>query len=632
LKKKRVLALTAVAAMVVGVVVAIGGSSGAIKARANSAGGLRVNGNPTAHWCNTNGITCTEPYQNWQNFSWYNHVTQDEHVKLNEYIGHDEPSVLFYSNKAGSGNNNTYNLMLPTDPPVAPRQDQSGGSYNFQLHPAFWIGMAMCDDQSAPNPSFSGLSGPGPHSNTYPNNPCTKDSDSNIYTSQNGSNANYVGKHPGMAFMEMQFYPPGWVKWPNGVSCDATRWCAALNIDSLSENMNDGVVNNADCLNSAGLEPVNFAYLTKSGNATAPASPLNFGNASVLHPAKDYFMKSGDKLRLHMFDTSAGFKVVVSDLTNGTTGSMTASVANGFGSVNFDPGASTCSVTKHAFHPAYSTSSPDTSTVWAAHSYNIAYSDEIGHFEYCSKPVNDLASGTPPFGVPILPCDNSANSGFATNNTFPFSTGYSGDLLDMNFCLPIPGVKSTNSSAINVKGCEGIFIDSDVDFDGVSYDARSWPGSMANQTLNHLLAPSPIRFTTPTTVGGTPLGQVAFETDLSRIEDNRPDGPFGGMNQSCQRIQSATGGSLPADTNPGMGCFNPPPQSRFYPFYTTVKMAGQCWWQEGGSHIPGTIDTFGGEKAEYGSLLPTFYPEDPAGTNSVRLNNFHRTLTGNPCK
>jgi len=34
--------------------------------------------------------------------------------------GHDEPSLLFYSNKPGSGNSNEYQLSLPTDPPAAP--------------------------------------------------------------------------------------------------------------------------------------------------------------------------------------------------------------------------------------------------------------------------------------------------------------------------------------------------------------------------------------------------------------------------------------------------------------------------------------------------------------------------------
>ena len=32
--------------------------------------------------------------------------------------GHDEPSLLFYSNQAGSGNSSEYHLTLPSDPPV----------------------------------------------------------------------------------------------------------------------------------------------------------------------------------------------------------------------------------------------------------------------------------------------------------------------------------------------------------------------------------------------------------------------------------------------------------------------------------------------------------------------------------
>ncbi len=102
--------------------------------------------------------------------------------------------------------------------------------------------------------------GAGVHAHT-----CTPDSDTNIKDGTDPAAPDYIGKHAGTAFMEMQFYPPGWVSWPAGVSCDATKWCAALNIDSLSEDLNTGTVNNDDCLNRAGLEPVSFAFITKSG-------------------------------------------------------------------------------------------------------------------------------------------------------------------------------------------------------------------------------------------------------------------------------------------------------------------------------------------------------------------------------
>jgi len=38
------------------------------------------------------------------------------------YTGHDEPSLLFYSDTPGSGNSNLYRLTLPTDPKTLPNQ------------------------------------------------------------------------------------------------------------------------------------------------------------------------------------------------------------------------------------------------------------------------------------------------------------------------------------------------------------------------------------------------------------------------------------------------------------------------------------------------------------------------------
>ena len=126
---------------------------------------------------------------------------------------HGEPSALLYSHRCGSGNDNYYLLRLPKDPPTLPNQQGTGGAFNFQLHPAFWFGMAMCDNQSFPEYTPR----------------CVPDSDRNIATSTGPSPPGYIGKHPGAAYMDMQFYPRGWVPWPEGNSCDAAQWCAALN-------------------------------------------------------------------------------------------------------------------------------------------------------------------------------------------------------------------------------------------------------------------------------------------------------------------------------------------------------------------------------------------------------------------
>ena len=78
----------------------------------------------------------------------------------------------------------------------------------------------------------------------------------------------------------------------------------------------------------------------------------------------------------------AGLRIDMADLTTGQHGSMTASVANGFGHILYRPKSATCQEKPYAFHPEYSTANPRGNT-WSAHTYNVAMSDEIGHFENC---------------------------------------------------------------------------------------------------------------------------------------------------------------------------------------------------------------------------------------------------------
>ena len=138
---------------------------------------------------------------------------------------------------------------------------------------------------------------------------------------------------------------------------------------------------------------MNFAFLTKNGKSTAPANPRHPEHfIPVL--SKDFLMNAGDNLTVHLFDTPNGLETTVVDHTTGATGSMTASAANGFGTVVFDPSATKCTITPLNFHPEFSTSSPQTRNVDAAHTYNIAFSDEIGHGEYCGAVDPD----------PIGPC------------------------------------------------------------------------------------------------------------------------------------------------------------------------------------------------------------------------------------
>ena len=107
------------------------------------------------HWCGSNGITCAEPATNWSELHGYKAaVKAGAHIE--GYIGHDEPATLFYSNVPGSGNNVTYQMTLPKDPPTLPRNNGSGGTDSFQLHPTFWLGMVMCDPNGLAEPRRGG--------------------------------------------------------------------------------------------------------------------------------------------------------------------------------------------------------------------------------------------------------------------------------------------------------------------------------------------------------------------------------------------------------------------------------------------------------------------------------------------
>jgi hypothetical protein len=305
--------------------------------------------------CDDNAPTCADPYRS-ENYE-------------GKYIGHDEPALLFYSSRPGSGNSSRFLLRLPTDPPTLPNQDGTGGTFNFQLRPVFWFSMAMCDSQSYPNPGSA----------------CPPDTDANIFDDPDPLSPHYIGHHPGGAIMELQFYPPGWALFPSANSCDPAQWCAALTIDSLSANPQTGQILNPVCQKKVGVEYVNFAFLTKNGVPQGPANPVQATRATYT-PQRGLalFMNSGDWLLIDIHDTAHGLAISIRDLTTGGTGSMVASAANRFGQVEFAPTGSKCNNIPYDFHPMYSTSSEHTRVPWTAHSLNIGFSDELGHFEYCN--------------------------------------------------------------------------------------------------------------------------------------------------------------------------------------------------------------------------------------------------------
>jgi hypothetical protein len=533
--------------LVVGVAIVTGGVLGATAAAAQPAAPTAGYSTAKSQACVTGHLLCTE-------------VQDYYHVFGGKYVGHDEPSVLYYSNIPGAGNHNSWQVTLPKDPPPSVKP---GRSWNFQLGPAFWFGMAMCDSQSYPEVT----------------NTCTPDSDSNITP---------LAQHPGTAFTELQFYPPGWVKQFNGSSCDPRDWCAALNIDSLSENPINGTSLNTACQNQilGGTEYVNFAFLTRTGTPIGPPNPLQFDPATSGNPTRPnvLFMRPGDRLTVSMHDTAQGLQTVVFDRTTGRVGWMTASAANGFGQIQYNPIGTSCTEIPYNFHPMYSTSSPQTRVPWTAHSYNIAFDEEIGHFDYCSN-VNTTTFGCA--GLEGAPGDQEPTDA------------------DDAGCFP-----ASASLLVQVSGCEGTNAPG---FDGTSYLA-DWPDG------NTFLHPTPTLFSSPRTgpFNFFNYSGTALESDTPRIEA----ADFGGI---CDRT-TGTGCTIVPPTDDGV-------PATFYPFYsiTGFRHFSGCQWFIGNVVPRLTANDFGGV-SQYGTLFPQeFLIFGGGGATHMVIDDFQNNLGKNPC-
>src|SRR5258708_1389706 len=378
--------------------------------------------------------------------------------------------------------------------------------------------------------------------------------------------------------MELQFYSPGWVASPFLISPDA--YFALLTVTSVSFNDITRQRNNTACLSGVGIEPQNVAVVTRNGIPLFAANPLGraFGKSRFdLNNVLQLF--PGDTIRITIRDSAHGLRVKIEDLTTGNSGFMIAGPEAGFGQVDFDPTAPTCSITPYEFHPMYSTSSEHTRVPWATHSYNISFSDEIGHFEYCG------ALGPPFFGC--------VQAGAGEVKVDADDTRCADPTL---FGIPTPPFQA-------IIGC----IASDIDFDGPAY-GNNWPGT--NPTIDATLHSSPIRFTSPIFEGPRGLenyDRVPSEADLPAIEV-----------ATC-------------NTTTGVGCVNPPPGAAFYPIYSTAEVDGGCMWQFGGANIPGTVNNFGGNSAtEYSDVLVLGYPSPTRGVLFL-TENFRRILASNPC-
>jgi len=143
-----------------------------------------------------------------------------------------------------------------------PKERALPATKTFENQIAFWFSMALCDP------------------NSFPQNPCVPDSDKNT--------GNFTPNDAGSAFLEMQFYPPGFSPFISQISCDRTHWCASLHINSLECNFNF-VFCNPNC-----TEPTNFAFIQMDGIPTGPPGPASTTNATFTPNGQTLLMNQGD--------------------------------------------------------------------------------------------------------------------------------------------------------------------------------------------------------------------------------------------------------------------------------------------------------------------------------------------------
>jgi hypothetical protein len=496
------------------------GAAGSVSWHPNARGGLDCNG--------------FSPVQKTYRQMWCTEIAANDANGFEDnghYVGHDEPDIGFFSTQRGSANNMTYKTVLPVDPTPPPSTAFGGSTHEFELTPAIWFGLTMCDTESYPEGSKV----------------CTPDSDSNVQVPPQPD-------HAGAAFMELQMYPPGYAPQ---ISCDQTRWCAALTIDSLQANYGGlhgpgsppNALANPNC-----AEPVNFAFLTRSGRPVGPPGP-DKQSAKTFTPSKDtLMMNSGDTLTVSMHDTPDGYFTEITDNTTGESGSMTASIRNGFRHIIWDPVRFTCKGKPYAFHAMYdralppmANGQPQAWTTWSAHTDNVAYDVETGHFEPADAASDTTSVDDPPcFTGPVIP------------------------------------------------GCFAGAGDSD--FDGYPYKAADWPGGSTN-------TPTPNYLSSPRSNGIDAYPIVRFETDLPRIEE------------------ANNGGGLSCDHHTGAGCTNPPPGAFYpwYHLFKPPASLGSCAWGLSNDGLANQTNNFGGETDAWGPLEVTNYGFDTRIHNFARI-------------
>ena len=502
------------------------------------------------------------------------------------YIGHDEPDMTFLSSRAGSGNNVTWSETLPTDPSASPTITDPGHdvSHWFELSPAPWYSMMMCDPYS------------------YPQLPCAPESDKNAPSCTLAFNCP-TNAYPGAgsAVMELQFYPPGNAPFVDNTSCSGTAWCAALTIDSL-----ECTDQYATC-QPACEEPINFAFLQSDGIPTGPAGPGDSDFDTSVPNGSTLLMNPGDKITVHMFDAPApavsgalggndAFEAVVDDLTQGTSGYMQASAANGFQYVDMN-----CDVGLANYQPEYNTAEKANINPWAALQTDISTEYETGHFEPCSSLSGEI---TNPFDPNDTGGTYTTCSG-AYEGTSPTEGAETSDAICYPANDPHTGWDGAGTTAAGapIANCQdNYYQNGDLDFDGTPYRTE-WPTGASPTRLY----PSSFVESLPTT-NGKQYDRSFFQTDIA-------------LSESTCAISSSgvvSGCSVP----PSGPEVDTPSQTAFYPYWSEVDTHGTCSIEFGNVSTGAGVNDFG-QDAQYGTneFSKFGYPEYESAPRANTCSN-----------
>ncbi len=174
------------------------------------------------------------------------------------------PTRTSSSNAPGSGSNVNWTLTLGRDPKAAPTDAHPGHDVSdwFELSPAPWFSMALCDPNSFP---------------------------ADVLHARIGLQRPDLLR-PELHHAAWAAARPSWrcsstrrATRPSSTaqSCDATHWCAALTIDSL-----ECTAAFASC-NTNCEEPVNFAFIQRNGVPTGPPSPQDSDTKHVREQRRD---------------------------------------------------------------------------------------------------------------------------------------------------------------------------------------------------------------------------------------------------------------------------------------------------------------------------------------------------------